>query len=826
MNTLLNDTRFALRQLRKSPGFATTVILTLALGITATTVIFSLVNAVLLSPLPFPDSGRLVSLDTLGHVDRDSSSRNKDMVRNDTSYPNFFDWRALNKSFSSMASYTTNGYILAPGGGPAGDAPARRIRAVLVSSDFFATLGVAPELGRGFTRSEEQAGNRVVVLSHTTWANEFNSDLGILGKTITLSDRSYTVIGVMPQGFAFPVANDNFALWMTFADQAEGKEPSTAQRGWNQVSVVGRLKPGVSLEQAKADMDGIQQSLASRYRDEDGNETAVNVVPQLQDIVSDVKTPLRVLFSAVCCLLLIVCANVAGLLLTRSSQRRGELAIRSALGATRIQILRQLLVESTVLSLSGGLLGLAATAVILRILPSVLPANLPRLHQIALSGEVMAFAIGLSLITGLVFGVLPAWFASKQDPSKALGENSRGGIAGRRHYRLQSVLVIAQTALGLVLLVGAGLLIRSFDHTLKVDPGFTPQQVATFRIAIPGKRYDRDRRAVFFRQLLSQLGSMQGVQSATAAYPLPLTESDITITFIIAGHPTKPGEEPSARVSLVEPNFFETLRIPLKRGRLFLSTEHDPKGPPVVIVNEAFARQYFPGQEAVGQHMRSGLGDGDTPPMREIVGIVANVKRESLTEADKPEYYIPLEQANVAIPSIAMRVGGDVNSYSRIVAAEVAKIDPSLPVYRYQSYDEELSRITAQQRFQTLLLTAFAVIALLLSALGLYAVLSYMVTQRTTELGLRIALGAQRSNVLNLMLFRGLRLALIGLCVGIASAALLTRFVANLLFNTRPLDATTFTTMALVLLAVSSIASLIPAWRASLLDPNEVLRNQ
>jgi predicted permease len=467
---ILPEIRIALRQLRKSPGFAWTVLLTLALGICATTVIFSLVDAIVLQPLPLPQPDRLVSLDTLENIQHDNSNQLHGLVRNETSYPNFFDWRSQNKSFSSMASYSIQGVAL----GASSNGPARRVSAVEVSSDFFTTLGVAPALGRGFLRQEERPGTRVAVLSHDLWKTQFNSDPNILGKTVVLSEQSYAVVGVMPQGFDFPITNTGNAVWITFAQEAEGQNPSTGQRGYNQLSVVGRLRPGVTLVQARAEMNALQQSLAVRYPDDDAQLTGVNVISELEDIVGESKTPLRILFAAVSCLMLIVCANVAGLMLTRTSRRRGELAIRSALGATRAQILRQLLIESILLSVGGGVLGILSTSSLLRVLPAILPNSLPRVHQIALNGQVMAFAVVLSLLTGLLFGVLPAWRASQQDPAMALQENGRSSTSGRRQFRLQSTLVVAQTAIGLVLLVGAGLLIQSFSRTLKVDPGFDP----------------------------------------------------------------------------------------------------------------------------------------------------------------------------------------------------------------------------------------------------------------------------------------------------------------------------------------------------------------
>jgi predicted permease len=573
-------------------------------------------------------------------------------------------------------------------------------------------------------------------------------------------------------------------------------------------------------------MNAIQQGLAARYPDDDKNETAVMVIPELQDLVAGVQTPLRILFCAVCCLLLIVCVNVAGLLLARTGSRRGEFAIRTALGATRMQILRQLLVESVTLAVCGGVVGVAAAWAVLRVASKLLPAELPRVGEIALSGEVLGFAVVVSVVTGLLFGVLPAWRASKQDPAMALGENGRGATGGRRQYWLQSTLVVAETAIGLVLLVGAGLLIRSFDRILKVDPGFSPQHMLTFRISVPGKRYSEERRTQFVHQVLAQLQAMPGVQGATAAFPLPLTEGDINISFSIAGRPVPVGDEPSARVSLVEAGFFETLKIPLKRGRFFLSTEQDEKGPPVIIVNEAFAQKYFRGQEAVGQHVKPGLSAGDTPPMREVVGVVGNVKRADVTEPAAPEYYLPYEQAPVATPAVALRVAGDPMSYANAIHAEVARLDSAVPIYRLNSYSDDLQRTSAQQRFQTMLLSVFAGIALLLAGVGLYGVLSYMVSQRMMEFGLRMALGAQRGNVLQLILRRGMGLAAIGLCLGLVTAALLTHFIAGVLYSVKPLDGLTFAGMTMVLLAVSGVASLIPAYRASRMDPNEALRNQ
>lgn len=821
MPPFLQDMRFALRQLRRAPGFGFTVVATLALGIAATTTIFSLVNAVLIRPLPFPHADQLVSLQTLEQVDNPDSSRGAGVVPNDTSYPNFYDWRTLNKSFSSMAAYQTGGVVFAAQSG----AQAQRINGAQVSAGFFATLGVLPQFGRDFQSSDEKAGSRTVVLSHDFWRTNFSSDSTILGRTILLNEVPHTVIGIMPAGFAFPISNNPPALWLNTGRDAEGPNPSMQQRGYNQLTIIGRLRPDITLPQALANMSSIAEHLAARYPDNNAKETSIGVVPLLQDLVGNVETPLRILFAAVSCLLLIVCANVAGLLLTRTSLRRNEFAIRSAIGASRVQVLRQLMMESLTLAFIGGSLGLAITTILLHFLPAVLPANLPRASEISTNPEIFLFAVAVSLLTGLLFGVLPAWQASRQDPATSLGDVARGGFAGRRHFRLQGIFVVTQTAIGLILLIAAGLLIRSFDRTLRIDPGFDTDQMLSFRISIPTQHMDLEKQGQFIRELLARLESIQGVKGATAAFPLPLTQGDINISFSIAGRQMPVGEEPSARVSLIEPGYFQTLRIPLKQGRYFQESEHSASGRPVVIINAAFASRFFPGTNPIGQHITSGLGIGDTPPAREIVGVVGNVKRANLTEPDRPEYYIPLEQAPVATPNIALRVAGDPTRYYNVVRAEVAHLDRTLPVYRFQSYRDDLKRTTAQQRFQTTLLSAFALIALVLTGLGLYAALSYMVTLRKPELGLRMALGAPRSSILTLMLSRGLTLATLGLSIGLFASIGLTRFIAGLLYGVRPLDLVTFAGTGFILIAVSTIASLIPALRAATVDPARTLRN-
>jgi predicted permease len=815
MANLLQDLRYALRGMRKNPGFVWTSVFTLALGIGATTAVFSLVDTVLLHPLPFPEPDRIVAVGTLSQP---RNGKGPAIAETDTSYPNFFDWRERSKSFSALSSWQGQSFTLG-----STNAPARRIDGMMVASDFFRVLGVQPQLGRDFLRSDEQAGNRSVILSDSLWRSAFNANPNTIGQTLHLSDEPFTVVGVMPKSFAFPNAPDAQA-WITEARAREGNNPSASQRGWTQVSVIGRLAPGITAAQAHAEMDAIQRDLARTYADDIKYQTSVSVKPELTDLVGDVQRPLHILFAAVSVLLLIACANVAGLVLTRSSARRPELALRSALGATRLQIVRQLLIESVTLSLTGGLGGFLLAAVALRLAPEFLPSDLPRLNELALNPRVLLFSLGAAILTGLLFGVLPAWRSSRLDPALALRDSKRSSTAGRSQHRLHSALVIAETALGLVLLIGAGLLIRSFNKLLSVDPGFNTQHLVTFSVGMPRKRFQDEKLTQLSQQLQANFATLPGVQQSTYAFPMPLTGSDINISFTIPGRPSAKGEEPSARVSVVAANFFTSMQMSLRRGRFFSAAEERPKSPPVMIINQSFADHFFPGEDPVGKRIQSDLSASDQPEIREIIGVVGNVNRSSLTEAPENEYYIPFAQVPVAAPVFALRVAGDPAAYEKTIRSAVMQMDPSLPVYAVRT--NLLARSTAQQRFQTILISGFAVMALVLAAVGLYAVLNYMVTQRTTELGLRMALGAQRSNVLLLVLWRGLLLCAMGLALGLVLSTALSRYLGSLLFHTPPVDALTYSATAALLLIVSAAACLLPSLRAARLNPHDTLRQQ
>ncbi len=820
MHDLAGHVRFALRQLRRNLGFSLTAILTLAIGIGATTAIFSIFYAVLLRPLPFPEPDRLASVSVMSFPAGSGSGASG--VPASVSYPDFFDWRARNRSYSSLASYHGLNATANPNGS------ARMVSGVAVSSDFFHVLGIQPAIGRAFTHDEEKAGNHSVVISHEFWVSDFNASPTILGQAIKLFDVNYTVVGVMPASFSFPVETPAPSFWITPARDAEGDSPSTSQRGWMQLKTIGRLKPGVTLAQAQAEMNTIQAALAKQYPAENLNNRGARVLREAETITGDVGPALRILFAAVAALLLISCANVAGLLLARGSARQSELAVRAALGARRREIVLQLLTESLLLSLMGGVAGIALAVFMLRGLLHLVPPGIPRVGEASIDATVLIFTLGVSLLTGVLFGLLPARRLSRLDPALALRDGTRTSTSGRHQNRLHSCLVVAETALGLVLLVGAGLLIRSFLHLLAVDPGFNPRHVLTFRVGVSPQRYKTDAESLaLYRGVLSNLQALPGVSSATAVYPLPLSGSGIGITFDIEGRPHAPGDAPEVRVSIIEPSFFQTMGIPILRGRTFSEDEDQPKGRPVTIVNQAFVRKFFPSEDPIGKRIQPDLTSDDNPKaMHEIIAVTADVKRERLTEQATPEIYLPYAPMNITSPYYALRVAGNPASYVNSVRAAVASLDKDAPIYRIHTYDDLVALNTAQSRFQTLLLTAFAAIALLLAAIGLYAVLSYMVVQRTHEIGLRMALGAQRGNVLKLILNRGMALAVVGVALGAGVSALLTRFLGTLLYDVRPLDPITFIAVAGVLLAVSAIASAIPATRAAGLDPMKTLRDQ
>jgi predicted permease len=813
VSRLFNDGRFGVRQMRKNPAFALTTILTLALGIGATTAIFSLVYAVMLKPLPFPESDRLVWLSQEDHSTGAA-------IPESLSYPNYFDWRAQNRTLTGIASYNGANVTLT------GMGEAQQLNAQTVSSNFFQVLGAAPMLGRAFLWEEEKPGHRAVMLSYALWESRFGANRQVVGQPVTLNGLQYTVVGVMPRGFNFPIQQPSVDLWTSLAADGEGPTPVTAQRGFDALQVIGRLKPAVTLQQAKAELSVIARNLAKQYPDTNKWITTAGVKPEFEHLVGDTRPGLQVLFGAVLLVLLIACVNVAGLFLTRSAQRTAEVALRGVLGASRMEIVRQMLVESLVLSSLGGLAGVALAMALLQGAIRFLPQTLPRLDEVSLNGPVLAFAVGLSVLTGLLFGVLPAVRISRLDPALALREGTRTVTGGRVQQRLQAWMVVGETALGLVLLVAAGLLIRSFVGMLRVDPGFDPHGVFTARISLPDNDYKHDQKIQFMNQLIPQLASLPGVKSASAGWPMPMSGNNASVTFTVEGHPLAKADHPNEAIGLALPGYFETMRIPLIAGRTF-AAQDGPQAPPVAIVNQAFAKKYFAGVNPVGKHMTSDLGDGTVNrPLREIVGVVGNIKELGITAESDPEYYLPWSQAVITTPYLCLRTAGNPANLQRAVSALITQMDPSVPVYQVHDLDFYIARSAAQPRFQTLLVTSFAAMALLLAAVGLYGVLSYIVQQRSIEIALRLAVGAQRGEVLSLVLKRGMTLAAIGVAVGLTISACLSRFIATLLYGVRPIDPLTFAGVSILLLLVALAASLAPAYRAAQADPMITLRNQ
>jgi predicted permease len=813
VESIAADARFAFRRLRKDAGFATTTCLTIALGIGLTTAIFSLVHAVLLRPLPFPEQDRLMWLKQQDHS-------LPGVVPESLSYPDYFDWRAQTHTFSGMASYAGGGVTLESGG------QAQRLDAQIVSANFFQVLGTAPMLGRDFRWEDEKAGNRTVMLSYPLWQAIFGSATEVAGRTIKLDDHSYTVAGVMPKGFQFPLEKPAPALWLSIADDAEGPNPRTEQRGFDSLSVFGRLKPETTVEQARADLTRIARNLARAYPDSNKWYTSALVEPELQHIVGDTRLALQVLSGAVLLVLLIACANVAGLLLARGSRRTPEFALRAAIGASRAKIVRQLLVESVVLSLFGGLTGVVLAYGLLRGMVRLVPLDIPRMEDATVDGGVLLFAVVLSLVTGLLFGILPAWRMSELEPVQALRDGTRNGRLGR--HGLLNGLVIAQTAIGLVLLIGAGLLIRSFVRTLNVDPGFDPKQVLTARMMVnlPFDKLNHDGHVQFYGELLKRVSALPGVQAASAGWPLPMAGIDAGISFSIAGRPIARADHPSEAIGVVMPGFFETMRIPLLAGRTF-QQQDGSGGAPVMVINRAFADKYFPHENPIGKHIQVDLSDDVVDrPMREVIGVVGDVKRRGLTAEVDPQYYLPYAQAVITNPFLTIRTSGEPAGLEKAVRAAVREMDKGVPLYQVSTLEEYLSKSAAAPLFQTLLLSGFAGIALLLSAIGLYGLLSYIVVQRTPEIGLRIALGAQKADVLSMIVRRGLALALVGLGTGLLVSAMMTRLLSGMLYGIRPSDPITFAAVTAILLLVSLAATGLLAYRAARLDPLKTLREQ
>jgi putative ABC transport system permease protein len=820
-STILRDLTFALRQLRRSPGFALSAIVTLAFGIGATTAIFTLVDGILLRPLPFPNHDRLAAIDTIEFPPGAPTTKPEAGYHIASSYPNFFDWRRQNHSFESIASYDYQQRLIAKPNGQG----AQVIHCGRVSANFFATLGVTPEIGRTFSAEEEQPGHRVVILSHELWVSLFASSPDVIGQTVKISDQASTVIGVMPAGFHYPLDEPAF-FWATYAADTEGQFPKTSIREYDGLHILGRLKSGVTIEQGLVDLNTVQRQLAQQYR-ENRFRHAVSIQPLLNQQLGDTREVLVLLLASVGVVLLIACANVAGLLLARATSRKREIAVRTALGAGRIRIVRQLLIEALLLAICGGAVGVLASVILVRVGLHLVPQDTPRLFNVSIDTRLLLFAVLLSAVTAIIFGLLPAWRVSRSDPAQALRDGGTTTTPGRSRNRLQHALVVAETALGFSLLIGSGLLIQSMLNLLHLDPGFDTRQAVSFDIALTQQRYPDPTKVPFYKKLLPEILAVPGVFRVGAGHPPPGRGDSSWINFTIAGHVEPPDNLPAAEEYAVMPGFFETLSIPLLDGRIFTDRDDVGTSAPVAIVNRAFVQKYFPNEDPIGHYFTPHTEDGDPFVAREIIGVVGDTLSEDPWDPYHPDFFLPYAQ-NPAHqrPQVVMKVSGDPLSYESTVRSIVKRFDPDAPVFGYRTLAERLQTQSAQPRFEAAVVSIFAAIALLLSALGLYAVLSYVVANRTKELALRIAFGASRSDILTMVLRRALVLAVLGILAGVLASLLGTRLVGELLFRVKPLDPSTFAVVALTLLLVSVVSALAPAIRAAWLDPVRILHQQ
>jgi len=800
METLIQDLRYSFRMMIKSRAFTAVAVLALALGIGANSAIFSVVNTVLLRPLPFEESDRLLM------VWETSVKRGQKQVP--ASVANFVDWQNQNSVFEHVAAFNDESFILTGGAEP------ERIPGMRISASLLPLLRVSPLVGCGFTPEDDKSGaSPVALISYDFWKQRFGSDTNLEGKTLILEGKIHSVVGVMPQGFKF--SDISSEIWTPFAFTAEDLK----YRGAHYIRVVARLKEGATQEQAQADMTTIANQLAETYPDTNGGR-GINLVTLHEQLVGDVRPALLVLLAAVAFVLLIACANVANLLLARAASRQKEVAIRMALGASRSRLIRQLLTESVLLSLVGGSIGLLLALWGVDLLIALAPESLQSIKNVGMDSYVLAFTLAVSLVTGVIFGLAPALQASKPDLNESLKEGGRTSADSRRN-RFRSLLVVSEVALSLVLLIGAGLMVMSFSRLLQVSPGFNPDNVLTVGLSLPDSKYKEDQYAAFYKQVLDRVGALPGVESAAAITNLPFGDGNISLTFRRTdGPPMLPSEQPASIVHASSPGYFQTMGIPLLKGRDF--TEQDTeKSPGVLIINEAMARQHFQGEDPIGKTMIIGYGD---PVPREIIGVVGDVKHVGLANDARVELYAPHAQTPWSFITLVVRSTSDTAGLLTMIRREVQAVDKDQPVANVRTMRERVSNSIAQPRFYTMLLGVFAAVALVLAAVGVYGVMSYSVTQRTREIGIRMALGANRRDIVKLVIRQGMMPAIIGVAIGVAAAFALTRLMASLLFAVSATDPVTFAAISLLLAAVALVACYIPARRATRVDPMIALR--
>ena len=801
MNTLLHDIRYGVRMLLKHKGFSAVAIIALGLGIGANTAIFSLVNGVLLRPLPFPNSDRIIYFE--------GKNPAAGITDSNISYLDFTDWSQQTDLFASTAAYWTGNADLSGDG-----AEPEAVPRAGVTTGFFSVLGVQPVLGRAIVPEDDKPASfnegrgTVAIISHGLWKRRFGSDPAIIGRVVQMKSRPLTVIGVMPPGFEYP---EQTQIWVNSAVNLS-EEPRD-NRAW---SAIARLNSNVDLKQAQTRVSGINARLDKQFH-ETNKGWDVSLWTLHERLVREVKPSLLALLGAVGLVLLIACANVANLLLARSAARQKEIAIRAAMGASRTRVLRQMLTESILLSAIGGIAGLILSIWLTDLLMSMLPESAPRLEHIGIDYRVLTFALGVSALTGILFGIVPALQASKLDVTSALKEGGRSG-EGHRRTSARSLLLIGEVALSLMLLVGAGLLIKSFLRLQEIRPGFNAHNVLIANLALPYPKYQYEQFEEFFRQLKERLEAAPGVQAAGGSMNLPLNASGYAIGrgFIPEGRPLTVDENRDAMFSSITGDYFRALQIPLLSGRTF-ELRDNADAPKVVIINETIAKRHFGSPaEAIGKRLSIWR---DEKFMREIVGVVGDTKTGSLTGEGGAQIYVPNAQARENFMGLVIRTAGDPAAFATTLRREVQALDKDQPIYNVRTMDDVVMNSLGTRRVSMQLFAVFAIAALLLAAIGIYGVMAYTVTQRTQEIGIRMALGAQRSDVLGLVVRQGMTLAAIGVVAGLAGAFSLTRVMASLLFNVRPDDPTTYLAISFLLIVVAFLACYLPARRAAKLDP-------
>jgi len=810
IDSLIQDLRFALRRLHKSPAFTAVAVITLALGIGANTAVFSVIDAVMLRPLPYAHPEQLIEA---------QSAEGHDIEAFNICYPDFMDWRAQNHTLEHLVSYHDTQYTLTGLDRP------RQVDSEVVSWDLLPALGVRPELGRGFLPEEEKSGSRSILISHSLWTSQFGADRSIVGRSVRLSGDLYTVVGVMPESFRFPITRPTNEIWTTVAVDDDPRDPNPIfkNRGAHFVNAFGRLKANVTVTEASHDLNAIAANLAKAYPNTNTKHNAARVIRELDAVLGDTRTVLLVVLGSVALVLLIACGNIANLLLAGMRERQREMALRSALGAGNARIVRQLLAESIVLSACGGLAGIALAFLSTPAILALIGDSVPRAADAGVNGAVLGFGLALSFAAGIVFGIVPALTGSRSDLVSTLKEGGRSEVVGRDWLR--SCLIVGQVAVGLVLTVGAGLLITSFSRLLHADEGFNPDHLTTMFFETPDAQY-KDTRPQFYQQYFEEVRALPGVKSAAGVMVVPMSDQGIVISFEDPEHPVPESTRPSADLTPITPDYFGAMQIPVLQGRDF--TAHDDmKAEQAIIVNRAFADKFFPGENVLGKKLKPGAGNGTPggPPWRVIVGVVGNIRLWATQRQMRPAMYVPADQ----LPTwcclyTVVRTSVDPQSMTASVQRILSDTDKDIPVTQVRTMRELMFRQMSQPRFAVVLLGTFAGLALVLTIVGLYGVMAYSVSRRTREIGVRMALGAERWSVLKMVLRDAAILLGGGIAIGVGIALASASVMESMLFGTKSRDPLVMVSVCAAVALVGLLAAYVPARRAAQVDPMVALR--